>query len=266
MGDTASIRVRRYGVWKAQAGFDLDAAKISHKAGFFEWAAYQSIQSIEKQLKALISLSGNVPPKSHRLSVLFRMIKNLGIDPSVSFSEMRKIEVFIYLARYPFLSPNKGIDAIPNNIITLNDANICINIAERLLRFLAEFENISDTIDDHYTFKVEYFDRNEVSAELELIRTKILSQNEFAVKEIKLYGSFAKDLAQPKTTTMDLLITVEDAKQQSFIDRIRFFRDLFSDQDILIDCLVYTQEELDFLFNDVREGYIESAVKEGRVI
>jgi predicted nucleotidyltransferase len=72
------------------------------------------------------------------------------------------------------------------------------------------------------------------------------------VSKVVLYGSFAKDLSQPKSKTMDILIIIKDSNNlnvEGFVERTIYFNELLKDSVIPVDCLVYTESEYQKLMN-----------------
>lgn len=115
---------KRYLVWLEQAGWDVEAAKVSIESGFYEWATFQCQQSAEKSFKSLLVHAGWKPPKIHNLGVLYNMCRKANKKFRKIFLEYRDLEAFTFLARYPFLLP--GENASPHEFITLEDAQRCL--------------------------------------------------------------------------------------------------------------------------------------------
>lgn len=125
------VSTTRYRIWLKQANFDLDAARIMFENKFFEWTCFQSEQSIEKALKAVLVKSGMRPPKIHRISVLISMCNRASLKFRDTKFEFRDIESFTFISRYPFLIP--GEKSSPHEYITYEDAKICLDQAHQFL-------------------------------------------------------------------------------------------------------------------------------------
>ncbi|MEI7604249.1 MAG: HEPN domain-containing protein [bacterium] len=127
----------RYKVWLAQAQYDLDAAVSCAQEGYYEWACFISEQSAEKAIKAIIVANGSVAPKIHKLTALVNMVKR--IDPRFKreYFEVRELNVFTFIARYPFLVP--GEFEAPHTYITLDDAKLCIQKATKILNMIRSY-------------------------------------------------------------------------------------------------------------------------------
>lgn len=122
----------RYKVWLRQAQFDLNAANISIKYGFYEWACFQAEQAAEKALKAIIVYHGKSAPKLHKLGILLGIIKNLEPKLRKVHLEIGNLQTFTFTSRYPFLIP--GSFETPHDYIQYKDAKICLAQAKKILK------------------------------------------------------------------------------------------------------------------------------------
>jgi len=127
---THDISYKRYDIWLEQAKFDLEAAQISYENAYYEWACFQSEQSAEKALKGLLAYSGIKPPKMHKLSILYRYIKNVqtGFPHHI---EMDALQAVTFISRYPFIVP--GDNMTPHMFLTKGNASECIEEARTVL-------------------------------------------------------------------------------------------------------------------------------------
>ncbi len=254
----------RYRVWLDQASYDLEAAKKSLEAGFYEWVCYQSIQSVEKMVKGVIVHSGFRPPRVHKLGVLLGMAnkaKKAFEDVKLNF---RKIESYTFISRYPFVIP--GQNKTPHDQISKQEAENCITLAEDMLKKINDFlygkppsssDNVIET--ERYFFKKEEIDKR-----LENVINLILNCEQLEVKKIILFGSFAREKTQPRTSTMDILVVANT--ELPFMDRIGYVREKTRGSEPIIEPLIYTETEFDQLLNEEGEGFLESALEEGKVI
>ena len=121
----------RYKVWLDQASFDLQAAELSKNNGFFEWACFQSQQTVEKALKAVIVKAGWRPPKMHKLTVLMGYCNSANEKFRNTKFEYRDLNAFTFVSRYPFIIP--GVNNSPHQFITLENAITCIKQATKML-------------------------------------------------------------------------------------------------------------------------------------
>src|SRR5476651_1724826 len=93
----------RFRIWLLQAKFDLGAAKVSYDGNYYEWTCYQSVQAVEKALKAVVVHAGWRAPMTHKLGVLISIANHankLFVDIKLNF---RKIEAYTFVSRYPFV-------------------------------------------------------------------------------------------------------------------------------------------------------------------
>lgn len=132
----------RYKGWIRQARFDLEAAEISFKNEYFEWACFQSEQSAEKAFKAVIAFSGIKPPKLHKLSLLIRFVKNIRPETKRSFIQIDTLQAFTFVSRYPFIIPGDNLS--PHDFVTFQNAQECINEASSVLSFTESILKIND--------------------------------------------------------------------------------------------------------------------------
>ncbi len=255
---------KRFIPWIEQAKFDLKASRLSMEAGYYEWACYQSVQSVEKALKAVIVHAGWVPPKTHKLGVLVSMANkanNLFMEVKFNF---RKLESYTFISRYPFVFPNRGAEA-PHTILEYRDGEACISIAEELIYKINEFINQNrrgEAINiemDRY-----YFSESEVDTRLDECIQEITAQQDIKVSQIILFGSFARNKQSPRMSTMDLLIIGETS--MGFMDRMVFIREITKGGEPIVEPIVYTQSEFTNMLEEEGEGFLESAINEGRIV
>lgn len=123
------FKVYRYKVWIKQAEFDLEAARLSFGNSFFEWTCFQSEQSAEKALKAIMVFCGYRPPKLHKLSILYRIVKQL--RPEISNLKMESLQAYTFVSRYPFIIP--GDNLTPHEFMTNEHAAECLSEAQAVL-------------------------------------------------------------------------------------------------------------------------------------
>lgn len=255
----------RFLVWLEQAKYDLDAAEVSFKAGNFEWACYQSTQSVEKSIKAVIVHAGYPPPKVHKLGVLMglanranKLFFNVKLD-------YRKIEAYTFISRYPFIIP--GQNKSPHEFIDENDARTCLNLSMEVYKKISDFVKQGKiTKGDGKLVDLEeyYYTGAEIEDRIQRIIEILTSAEELDIEKIILYGGFARDKVRPKSSTMDVLIVAKT--KMAFIERIQFVRDLTKGTDPIIEPLVYTPEEFDWMLKEEGEGYLETAIGEGRAV
>jgi HEPN domain-containing protein len=124
-------------IWFDQAKWDLEASKISRQEGFYEWSCFEAQQSAEKSIKAVIVAYGVKAPRTHKLSSLIGMMKDLDKKIMDIYFDVRTLQAFTFIARYPFLVPDENNS--PHNFITSKDSEKCINQAEQILNTLQSF-------------------------------------------------------------------------------------------------------------------------------
>lgn len=121
-------------IWLEQARWDLTAAEYSMKNGFNEWACFQSEQSAEKALKAVVVSTGRPAPRIHKLSALIGIVKRTKRQIVEKYIDITTLQAFTFIARYPFLLPGE-FDA-PHNYITEKDAQQCIKEAKAVIKLI----------------------------------------------------------------------------------------------------------------------------------
>lgn len=259
---------KRYRIWLAQAAYDLQAAKHSKDAGNHEWACYQANQCVEKAIKAVIVHAGWRPPKVHKLGVLMGIANKANkLFFDIRF-DYRKIESYTFISRYPFLIP--GENSAPHEFITKNDSDTCVRIADEIYGKIDEFLHVGDVehaaaeesvirVDEPY-----YFTKEEVAQKTQEVIEAIQTSDLLDVKKIILYGGFAREKTRPRTSTMDILVVAET--ELPFIERIQHVREITRGGELIVEPLIYTPNELDQLLNEIGEGYLESALEEGKVL
>lgn len=125
--------------WIKQAGFDLEAARLSMDHGYYEWASFQAQQSAEKALKGLLIFLDGFAPRGHRLGGLLGLANHL--DERVR-TELRvsvaALEAATFVSRYPFAIPAEKVS--PHEFIEKEDAEEClveaVDIYQQVLRFV----------------------------------------------------------------------------------------------------------------------------------
>ncbi len=255
----------RYRIWLLQSQYDLKAAEESINDKFYEWSCYQSVQAVEKALKSVIIHAGWRSPKTHKLGVLLSMCNRANERFKEVKFNFRKIEVYTFISRYPFIYP--GENNAPHDLINENDARTCFDIATSMISKVEEFlQHNTPTYQDKGEIDLEnyYFTPEEVDQRIQGIIQELTLDLKLKVEKIVLFGSFAREKLHPRTSTMDLLIVAQT--DIPFIERIQYVRELTKDEEPIIEPLVYTPQEFDYMLKDEREGYVESAIDEGKVV
>lgn len=251
-----------YKLWIEQAEFDLKAAEISLNSRFFEWTCYQAVQSVEKGLKSIIVHSGMVPPKTHELGILLGMCNRANpLFTQVKFN-FRKLESYTFVSRYPFIYPKLNIP--PHDFITEDDARSCLNVAKEILNIIEQFLHNKTPNLNTVSLQEYYFTNEEIKNREEQLIDILTKSDKLIVKEIILFGSFAREKNLPKSKTMDIFIIAETEMQ--FIERINYVRELTQGGEPIVEPIVYTPAEFKMMQEDRAEGFIESALREGRSI
>ncbi len=253
----------RYKVWLSQAHFDLDAAEESYNSANYEWSCYQSVQSVEKALKAVVIHAGWRPPQTHKLGVLLSMCNRANtLFVNVKFN-YRKIESYTFISRYPFVYP--GQNKAPHDMINKQDADTCISIARDIYFKVDEFLTTGAMVQgQEIDMENYYYSAEDVDKRISHVVEELKNSDKIDVRKVILYGSFAREKTRPKTSTMDLLIIA--VTELNFIERMEHVRNLTKDEEPLVEPLIYTPEEFDFMLKEEGEGFLESAIDEGRVV
>ncbi len=262
-----SSKKHRFKIWLSQSEFDLKAATTSLDNKHYEWVCYQAIQSVEKAFKAVIVQAGFRPPKTHKLGVLVSMSNQANNLFEKVKLEFRKLESYTFISRYPFVIPN--LEKTPHELITKQDAETCIKLATDIYNKVSDFV-YSQTPklgkDKDLEMSEYYYTAKEIDERLEQVKKELINSDKqkLNVKKIMLFGSFARDKHRPRSSTMDLLVIADTTLD--FIDRIHYVRLLTKGGVPIIEPIVYTEKEFEQMTQDEAEGFLETAIDEGRVI
>jgi HEPN domain-containing protein len=249
----------RYLVWLEQSQHDLDAAMLSLKNGFYEWTAYQAEQSVEKALKSVLVNAGWRPPKMHKLGVLFGLCNNANMQFKYAKFSFHRLESFTFISRYPFLLPGK--DKAPHDLISYEKAQDALKEAAAVVAKISEIlKKKSDTTPQQFVETV--YDPQKIQTRLENVKQILIK--EFTPEKIILFGRYAREQGKPLTGTIDMLIIANT--ELPFIDRIMKARNATGGVEPIIEPLVYTPEEFKVLTEDEKEGFLQNALEEGKVI
>lgn len=251
----------RYKVWLRQSKFDLAAAFLSLENEYYEWAAYQAEQAVEKGLKAIIVQAGSKAPKIHKLGILFGFCNAVNEKFRNTKFTFKHIEAFTFISRYPFLIPDKY--KTPHEVITEGDANQALAEASETLVKISE---ILKKPSGEVSF-IPAIEEGEVySAEQILLRIQDVKKifiKEFKPETIILIGRFAREFNKPVAGTMDMLIIAET--DERFIERIYRARQATRGGLPIIEPLVYTPDEIKIL-REEGEAFLKSAFDEGKLL
>ena len=117
--------------WFSQGKFDLEAAKVSLKAKYYEWACFQAQQSGTKALKAFLYLHGRRLIITHSIHKLLQECNKLE-DLEDEFQTIKKTKA-LDLYYIPTRYPNGLPDQIPHEFYQKEDAEVCVDYAEQIL-------------------------------------------------------------------------------------------------------------------------------------
>lgn len=253
----------RYKVWLEQARYDLETAKNTLHHGSYEWVCYQSIQCVEKALKAVIVHAGYRPPMTHKLGVLVSISNRSNPNFLNIKLNFRKIEGYTFISRYPFLVPGRNVT--PHEIIQKRDAETCLELATEMYSKIHEFiEQQSGQYIEGVKMEDYYFTEEEIKVRKADVVQDILQANKLKVKKIILFGGFARESTRPRSTTMDILVVADT--DLPFIERIQYLREASRGDEPIIEPLVYTPAEFEYMLKEEGEGFLESAIDEGVVL
>ena len=252
------MKSNRYKTWLKQAEFDVQAAKLSFESGFNEWAAYQSEQTVEKALKAVIVHAGETSPKIHKLSVLFGMCNSVNTEFRNTKFDFRHIESFGFITRYPFIIPGK--EGTPHDLIQKNDAESGIKEAEIILKKITLI--LEKGQQRNGAEMPKSISKAELDRRLDEVRDTLV--REFSPERIVVFGSYAREPLPDKLSTIDMLIIANT--DMKFIERIKKAREVTRGDLPAIEPLIYTPEEFTTLTEVAGESFFESALEDGREI
>jgi len=116
--------------WLKQAEEDLHAAEDSAAAGHHEWAAFQSQQSAEKAVKALVqSLHGS--SRGHSITAMLRQLPASIQPPPPILERAQALDKVYVTARYP----NGFVSGSPSDYFTERESQEFIAHARSILEF-----------------------------------------------------------------------------------------------------------------------------------
>jgi len=116
--------------WLRQAEDDLRAAEDSAATGHHEWAAFQSQQSAEKAVKALVQfLHGSV--RGHSITDILQHLSASVAAPTTILDASRELDKVYVTARYP----NGFMSGTPSDYFTEKDSAEMIGHARSILEF-----------------------------------------------------------------------------------------------------------------------------------
>lgn len=117
--------------WLRQAKYDLNTAKNNLKNKDYEWSCFLSQQSAEKALKAFLYLNGERLILTHSVNRLIKKCLEYNKDFE-NIRECKKLDEYYIPTRYPNGLP----DNIPHEFYTKEDAEICVNYAEKVIELV----------------------------------------------------------------------------------------------------------------------------------
>ncbi|MFS8130926.1 MAG: HEPN domain-containing protein [Candidatus Dojkabacteria bacterium] len=264
MTSMASQKSGRFTIWFNQAKYDLEAAKKSFDDRNYEWSCYQSVQAVEKALKAVIVQAGWKPPMTHKLGILMSICNKANNYFSGVKLRYRVLESYTFVSRYPFIYPDSQ-KKTPHDLILVSDAQACVAIATDLLDKVDSFLN-TGTSYEGVAPEVEtyYYTNKEVEDRIREVIEKLKTSDQIKIQKVILFGSFSRENEKPRTSTMDILII--GFTTLPFIERLTYVRELTKGGEPIIEPLVYTPDEFKYMVEEEGEGFLESAIAEGRVI
>lgn len=249
----------RYQVWLKQAKYDLSASIMSAEKEYFEWAAYQAEQAVEKALKAVLVHAGWKAPRIHKLGILFGMCNEVNANFKNTKFSFKHIESFTFISRYPFLLPGK--DKTPHELISKEDASIAVAEASQIILQIIEILQVKVAPVPERKPEECLYPAEQISARKKQV-VKILTDL-FDPEKIILFGSYARQMDTSCSGTMDILIIAKTVLP--FVERIFQARKATSGNEPIIEPIVYTAEEIEMLAHE-GEGFLESVMEEGIVL
>jgi len=116
--------------WLKQAEEDLGAAEDSAATGHYEWAAFQSQQSAEKAVKALVQfLHGSV--RGHSITDILQQLSASVTVPDEILEASRELDKVYVTSRYP----NGFVSGAPSDYFTDKDSKGLIAHARSIVEF-----------------------------------------------------------------------------------------------------------------------------------
>ena len=114
--------------WIAFAHEDLRMAELALAEGIFNQVCFHAQQCAEKAIKGWLAYQGQLPPRTHRMADLLRL---LSPNPLGKLSdELRLLDRFYIPTRYPDALPGMLPDGMPGR----HDAEGALDVAQRTLR------------------------------------------------------------------------------------------------------------------------------------
>ena len=204
--------------------------------------------------------SGANPPRIHKLQTLMGICNRVCPEFRQTKFEFRFLESFTFVSRYPFLLP--GRMKTPHEIITRTEAERAYRQAQEFLRKISVILSHPMAPQQMLLTYDEMFTKSEIDRRLEVVKEKLITA--FDPQKIILFGRFARDEQVSRLSTMDILVIAET--ELSFIERIFIARKSTKEGTPIIEPLVYTPEEFNLMVDDEGESFLETALKEGKVI
>jgi predicted nucleotidyltransferase len=150
----------------------------------------------------------------------------------------------------------------PHEIITRTEAERAYRQAQEFLRKISVILSHPMAPQQMLLTYDEMFTKSEIDRRLEVVKEKLITA--FDPQKIILFGRFARDEQVSRLSTMDILVIAET--ELSFIERIFIARKSTKEGTPIIEPLVYTPEEFNLMVDDEGESFLETALKEGKVI
>lgn len=116
--------------WLMLSGEDLRMAELAFDAGLYNQVCFHSQQCVEKALKGILALQGQVPPRTHRLSDLLGLLE---LTPLREIGlEIQLLDRFYITTRYPDAFPGGLLADLP----TRQDALEALATARRVFEIV----------------------------------------------------------------------------------------------------------------------------------
>lgn len=250
----------RHLVWYKQSQHDYEAALLSIENGFNEWASFQAVQSVEKALKAVIVYAGINPPRIHKLQTLIGISNRICTEFRNTKFEFRYLESFTFISRYPFLLPGKN--ETPHELISRREAQRALDQAKDMLSKISVILQHPAMDEKPAVAYDEVFTQEDITNRAKDVVSMLVEA--FQPEKIILFGRFAREQNVSKLSTMDILVIANT--DLSFIDRIHKARNATKSGHPIVETLVYTPREFELMTKEVGEGFLEDALREGKVL
>jgi len=112
----------------AFAGEDLRMAELALEDSLYNQVCFHAHQAVEKSLKSLLSHAGDVPPRTHKLTDLLRLLEAQVPSLRAFAADLSSLEAYYIPTRYPDALPGSLDEGLPGR----REAEEALDIANKI--------------------------------------------------------------------------------------------------------------------------------------